>query len=313
MAACASVRSAAMKQGIKRLYDKVAVSRRAADEFLIQLDGRTLKTPAKDALVLPTEELAFGIAVEWEKQEKMIRPDTMPLMKLATTALDQVPHIRPTMTDSMLRCLDSDSACFRSVDEPKLMIKEEEHYAPLLSWARTELEIDLATSTSLTLQHPPFSVSRAQMLLAEADDWEVQLPASHTNEEGCRQSDAAPHCPDLGARLLHQRKQVVRHLPCALSQPHWRRAGGGRGPGCRAAPDRRVGRGGGGPRPGCGRPHGADVGDLHLHAHATQVACRRGFAPESRTSARGRRATCARPHTPVAAYTSGARGDAPNM
>ena len=162
-----------MKKGIKRLYDKVAVSRRAAGEFVIHLDSRPLKTPATDTLVLPTEELAYGIAVEWEKQAAVIRPDTMPLMKLATTAIDQVPTIRPTMIDSMLRCLESDSACFRSVDEPKLMVKEEAAYAPLLGWLRSEYQIDLHTSESLTLRHPPFSVARAEVLLNEADDWEV--------------------------------------------------------------------------------------------------------------------------------------------
>ena len=162
-----------MKQGIKRLYNKVEVSRSAAREYLILLDGRPLKTPAKDTLVLPTKELAYGVAVEWERQTTIIRPDTMPLMKLATTAIDQVPKIRPTMIDSMLRCLDSDAACFRSVEDPKLMVKEESQYGPLINWLRTDLSIDLATSTSLRLQHPPFSLVRAETLLDAVDDWEV--------------------------------------------------------------------------------------------------------------------------------------------
>ena len=51
------------------------------------------------------KSIAWGIAQEWESQGNMMRPDTMPMMKLATTAVDQVPDIRPTMMDSMLRCL----------------------------------------------------------------------------------------------------------------------------------------------------------------------------------------------------------------
>ncbi|KAL1519660.1 hypothetical protein AB1Y20_023178 [Prymnesium parvum] len=162
-----------MKKGIKRLYDKVSVTRRAPSEFAVLLDGRPLKTPAKKPLVLPTEELAFGIAVEWDMQGKMIRPDTMSLMKLATTAIDQVPDIRPTMVDSMMRCLGSDLACFRTVDEPQLMAKEEECFSPLLEWLHDELKIGLATSETLTLRHPPFSLARVETLLASKNDWEI--------------------------------------------------------------------------------------------------------------------------------------------
>ncbi|KAL3909218.1 MAG: hypothetical protein SGPRY_009508 [Prymnesium sp.] len=170
-----------MKRGIKRLYDRVSVARRAAGEFMIHLDGRPLKTPKRDTLLLPTEPLAFGIALEWEMQGTMIRPDTMPLMKLATTTIDQVAEIRPTMTDSMLRHLRSDMVCFRSLDEPKLMAREERHFAPLLDWLKHDLEIELATSTDLTLRHPPFSMARAEILLDEADDWEISALDFSTN------------------------------------------------------------------------------------------------------------------------------------
>ena len=119
------------------MYDRVAIGRLPTSEFFVSLDGKNLRTPAQKVLALPTEELAWGIAVEWEAQGSMLRPDTMPLMKLATTAVDQVPEIRPTMTDSMLRCLNADSACFRSVEEPALAKKEEQHYGPLLKWLRT--------------------------------------------------------------------------------------------------------------------------------------------------------------------------------
>ena len=65
---------------------------------------------------------AWSIATEWELQGERLRPDTMPLMKLATTSIDQVHEIRPLMVDSMLRCLQSDLACFRS-DETALAVK----------------------------------------------------------------------------------------------------------------------------------------------------------------------------------------------
>ena len=162
-----------MKAAVKRVYKSVGVKSLADNCFGVTLDGRDLRTPARKVLALPSRELACGVALEWEAQREHIRPDTMPLMKLATTTVDQVPTIRPTMVDSMLRCLQSDLACFRSSDEPVLMAKEEAAYAPLLAWSASELELELAVTDSMVLSHPETAVPRAEALLAAADDWEL--------------------------------------------------------------------------------------------------------------------------------------------
>ena len=111
-----------MKAAAKRVYKEVGVralsATGSARAFAVTLDGRELRTPARTVLALPTRELALGVALEWESQQEHIRPDTMPLMKLAATTIDQVPSIRPTMVNSMLRTLQSDLACFRSAEEP---------------------------------------------------------------------------------------------------------------------------------------------------------------------------------------------------
>ena len=116
------------------MYKHVGVQRAAtASRYVITLDERVLKTPAKHPLELPNEALAWAIATEWDAQTKRMAPHTMPLMKLATTAIDQAraatpadappaaasrpfracmqaPSIRHTMQDSMLRCLQTDGA-----------------------------------------------------------------------------------------------------------------------------------------------------------------------------------------------------------
>ncbi len=57
----------------------------------IALDGRMVKTPARKVLVAPTRALATAIAAEWEFQDaKLVRPFTMPLMALTSTAIDMV-------------------------------------------------------------------------------------------------------------------------------------------------------------------------------------------------------------------------------
>lgn len=162
-----------MLRNAKRVYDRATVRALGAAEYVVALDGRDVRTPAKRLLVLPTRALALGVALEWEAQGTHLRPDTMPLMKLATTTIDQVPTIRPTMVESMIRCLESDAACFRSSEEPMLAAKEEGAYAQLLEWAGNDLGLRLSVSDNLALQHPSEAVPRAQELLGLADDWEL--------------------------------------------------------------------------------------------------------------------------------------------
>ena len=170
----------AMKANAKRFYDKVAV-RAVPSGFAVTLDGRDIRTPAKKLLSLPSEALALGISLEWEKQANAMRPDTMPLMKLATTTIDQVPEIRPTMSDSMLRCLSADLACFRTAEEPVLAAKEESAFGPLLRWLAEDADLRLGCTESMALTHPPGAEERAAQLLAEADDWELAALDSMTS------------------------------------------------------------------------------------------------------------------------------------
>jgi chaperone required for assembly of F1-ATPase len=104
---------------VKRFYERVGVRCAAKAEYLVTLDGRDLRTPAKKLLSVPTEGLAWAIASEWEAQPKQrIQPSLMPLMTLATTTIDQFPDIRANMTRSMLRAMESDVACLLSSDQP---------------------------------------------------------------------------------------------------------------------------------------------------------------------------------------------------
>ena len=65
-----------------------------ATEHRVLLDGRPLRTPGQRALALPSAALAAAVAAEWRAQGETIRPATMPLTRLASTALDRMPALR---------------------------------------------------------------------------------------------------------------------------------------------------------------------------------------------------------------------------
>ena len=63
----------------------------SSNQYEILLDGKPLKSPKRAQFILPNKLLACAIATEWATQEDdLIRPFTMPLMQLSSTALDHM-------------------------------------------------------------------------------------------------------------------------------------------------------------------------------------------------------------------------------
>jgi chaperone required for assembly of F1-ATPase len=71
----------------KRFY-KEATAEARDGAFALLLDGRPAKTPARNALALPTLAAARELAAEWARQEEFIDPGSMPLTRIANSAID---------------------------------------------------------------------------------------------------------------------------------------------------------------------------------------------------------------------------------
>ncbi|KAL6143196.1 hypothetical protein ACLB2K_053891 [Fragaria x ananassa] len=128
----------------KRFYNQVTT--RKADDgngWTVMLDYRTLKTPSKRPLKLPTLGLAKAIAAEWEYQETDgIRPFMMPLMKLACTALERVPITRHKVIEFLINRFNQDLVFCRAPDDNDLTSdiheRQVEKIDPLLNWMESE-------------------------------------------------------------------------------------------------------------------------------------------------------------------------------
>ena len=72
--------TAYMRVAARRLTRR-ACTAQGDGTYIVLLDGRTLRTPARNALSLPSLPLALAVAAEWEWQEQRnLRPFTMPIM-----------------------------------------------------------------------------------------------------------------------------------------------------------------------------------------------------------------------------------------
>jgi len=133
---------------MKRFYKTVAVAP-AAGGFGIELDGKALKTPAKGPLVLPTTSLAEAVAAEWAAQAETVQPHSMPLMKLASTALDRVAAHRLAVIEEAAGYAASDLLCYRAEGPENLVVREAQLWQPLLDWAMVRFDAPLAVTSGI--------------------------------------------------------------------------------------------------------------------------------------------------------------------
>jgi len=120
---------------MKRFYKDVSIA--AADGgFAVLLDGKPVKTPTRNGLVLPTEELAQRIAAEWRGQGDTILAPSMPLLRLANTVIDGVAANREAVIDAIARFGENDLLCYRAHQPPDLAARQREGWDPFIAWAR---------------------------------------------------------------------------------------------------------------------------------------------------------------------------------
>ncbi|MGE5721742.1 MAG: ATP12 family chaperone protein [Sphingomonadales bacterium] len=126
---------------MKRFYANAA-AREVVGGHEILLDGRSVKTPARAALCVPTRDLAEAIVEEWNSQGETIEPRAMPLTGLANAAIDRVGPERETFAAGLGRYAENDLLCYRAEGPDALAARQAEHWAPLLEWARRRFDVD---------------------------------------------------------------------------------------------------------------------------------------------------------------------------
>lgn len=128
----------------KRFW-KEAVVVPSTGGFTIKLDGRLVKTPAKRPLILPTEVIADAVAAEWQAQEGVIKPQTMPVTKTANAAIDKVSVQHAEVADMLAAYGDADLMCYRAEAPEALVARQTAQWDPMLDWAEQALNVRLQT------------------------------------------------------------------------------------------------------------------------------------------------------------------------
>lgn len=138
--------------------------------FTIHLDGRPVRTPAKAPLVVPSRALAGEIAAEWDAQEGVIDPNTMPFTRSANAAIDKVRIQRAEVADMIADYGDSDLLCYRAEGPPDLVARQAAAWNPLLDWAGRDLGARLTVAQGVMhVAQPPAAIARLRDAVHELD------------------------------------------------------------------------------------------------------------------------------------------------
>ena len=154
---------------MKRFY-KHAQAEPAGAGFAVLLDGRPVRTPARNPLEVPTFGLAEAISGEWNGQGEKIDPKTMPLTGLANAAIDRVAPDPDTFAASLALYGESDLLCYRAEHPAALIERQARDWDPLLEWARRRFDVDFETVQGVVHRpQPERTVGQLRTAVASRD------------------------------------------------------------------------------------------------------------------------------------------------
>jgi len=158
---------------MKRFWTRVSL-KPSSDGWTIQLDDRPVRTPARAALVVPTQQLAQAIAEEWASVHDTINPRDMPLTGLANAAIDRVVPERKAFAAGLARYAEADLACYRAEGPRTLVTLQEQEWDKLLGWARRRYDVDFATTRGLMhVAQPSATVERLAHAIMSLDPFRL--------------------------------------------------------------------------------------------------------------------------------------------
>lgn len=133
---------------MKRFYKKVSVT--DGDQgFALTLDGKSIKTPAKNTLEAPTRAMAKAMEKEWAAQGDIIDPASMPLNRLANTAIDRTSEKKDHVIMEVMGFARFDQLCYRADAPDELIEIEARAWDPYLEWLMNAYMIKFVATTGI--------------------------------------------------------------------------------------------------------------------------------------------------------------------
>ena len=157
---------------LKRFYSTAGVAETESG-FAITLDGKTVRTPSRRALAAPDRSIAEAIAAEWQAQNELINPTTMPLPRLANSVVDAVVERVDAVTDDVARYFESDLLFYRASHPEALVAREAKLWDPVLFWAADTLGAHFILAEGIVHVRQPEPAVAAARAALPSDPWSI--------------------------------------------------------------------------------------------------------------------------------------------
>jgi chaperone required for assembly of F1-ATPase len=132
--------------------------------------------------VLP---LADALAAEWQAQDGVIEPSTMPLTQLAVTATDRVAPQRAAVVEDLLNYAETDLVCYRAAGPADLVCEQQRCWQPIVDWLAERWHAPLRIVVGvIPIAQPPSAITALRDALADRGDLELTALASVVQASG---------------------------------------------------------------------------------------------------------------------------------
>jgi chaperone required for assembly of F1-ATPase len=132
-------------------------------------------TPGRRPLAVPHGRIADAVRAEWAGQGEFIDPATMPVTRLANTAIDGVANRRDEVRRDILAYAGTDLLYYRAEEPQGLVARQNAAWDPILEWAerRFSARFIRAAGIAHVAQPEPALAAIAARLAGEDDPFRL--------------------------------------------------------------------------------------------------------------------------------------------
>ncbi len=151
------------------------VTEAAGGGFAIMVDGQPLRTPLGTDIVVPTRTLAEAIAAELRgRGPGALKPDSVPLTRMAGTALDRIGRQRADIERQLLDHAETELVCHRADHPPDLVARQAAVWQPLLDWLAHRHDALLVVTTGIIAKpQSAAAIDALRAAIAGLDIWRL--------------------------------------------------------------------------------------------------------------------------------------------
>ncbi|MFK7941332.1 MAG: ATP12 family chaperone protein [Paracoccaceae bacterium] len=169
---------------MKRFW-KQAIVEEGGDGWSVLLDGRPVRTPARNAVTVPVQTIAEEIATEWDAQGEDVDPRSMPMTRMAATCLDRVAPEMAAVAEMIAAYGETDLLCYRADAPAELVERQVTGWNPVLDWASDCYGARLNTGAGVMhIPQPPSAVSALRNAVLTERAWSLTALSELTTISG---------------------------------------------------------------------------------------------------------------------------------